>query len=170
LNSYHALTIGEIEVEDHLKRLLPNFPNKIEDIKHYNNILSAVFNTMLVGYMPDYTCLITPIFRAMDYYLHRILSDKLGKNTVTSNGKNNFAYFSKESNTSRYSYNSTKGNASEDQIEFLNDLYNYYNKIRHPYAHWSKDSIDTPVIDDMHVARDLILEGLQLIDKYYIMF
>jgi ribonuclease HI len=170
LNIYHALSIEEIELENQLKNLLPNFPNNIQDTKHYNNILSAIFNTMLVGYMPDYTCLITPIFRAMDYYLHRILGDKLGNNTVTSNGKNNFAYFNRENDVSRYYYNSRRGSASEEQIEFLNDLYNFYNKIRHPYTHWSKDSIDTPVITDMSVARDLILEGLQLVDKYYIIF
>ena len=170
LNTYHALTVEKEEVENQLKNLLPNFPNEIQDIKHYNNILSAIFNTMLVGYMPDYTCLITPIFRAMDYYLHRILSDKLGNNTVTSTGKNNFAYFNKDNGNSRYYYNSTKVNASTRQIDFLEDLYNYYNKIRHPYAHWSKDSIDTPVITEMHVARDLILEGLQLVNKYYILF
>lgn len=170
LNTYHALTIEEVEVENQLKNLLPNFPNEIMDKKHYNNILSAIFNTMLVGYMPDYTCLITPIFRAVEYYLHRILGDKLGKNTVMSNGNNNFAYFNLEKDVSRYYYNSTRGSASEEQIEFLNDLYNFYNKIRHPYTHWSKDSIDTPVITDMSVARDLILEGLQLVDKYYIIF
>ncbi|MFA7203654.1 MAG: viroplasmin family protein [Candidatus Caldatribacteriota bacterium] len=170
LNTYHALTVEKEDVENQLVNLLPNFPNEIGDLKHYNNILSAIFNTMLVGYMPDYTCLITPIFRAMDYYLHRILSDKLGNNTVTSKGKNNFAYFSKDNGDLRYYYNSTKDNASEEQIEFLNDLYNYYNRIRHPYAHWSKDSIDTPVITEMHVARDLILEGLQLVNKYYILF
>ncbi|MBP2025280.1 viroplasmin family protein [Peptoniphilus stercorisuis] len=170
LNTYHALTVEKEEVENQLKNLLPNFPDEIQDIKHYNNILSAIFNTMLVGYMPDYTCLITPIFRAMDYYLHRILSDKLGNNTVKSTGKNNFAYFNKDKGNSRYYYNSTKVNASTRQIDFLDDLYNYYNKIRHPYAHWSKDSIDTPVITEMHVARDLILEGLQLVNKYYILF
>lgn len=45
------------DVENQLVNLLPNFPNKIGDLKHYNNILSAIFNTMLVGYMPDYTYL-----------------------------------------------------------------------------------------------------------------
>lgn len=170
LNTYHALTIEEVEVENQLKNLLPNFPNEKKDIKHYNNILSAIFNTMLVGYMPDYTCLITPIFRAMEYYLHRILGEKLGNNTERSNGSNNFAYFKRDDDASNYYYTSSRDNATDEQIDFLNDLYNYYNKIRHPYAHWSKDSIDTPVITDMNVARDLIMEGLQLVNKYYIMF
>ena len=170
LNTYHALTIDEIEVENEFKNLLPNFPRKFSDTKHYNNLLSAVFNTMLVGYMPDYTCLLTPIFRAMDYYLHRILCDKLGKNTENSKGRNDFSYFSKNESTLRYYYNSTSNGLSVDQIDYLNDLYNFYNKIRHPYSHWSQNSIDVQVITEMNVARDLIAEGLKLVDKYYIMF
>lgn len=167
LNTYHALTIDEIEVENEFKNLLPNLPRKFSDTKHYNNLLSAVFNTMLVGYMPDYTCLLTPIFRAMDYYLHRILCDKLGKNTENSKGRNNFSYFSKNESTLRYYYNSTSNGLSVDQIDYLNDLYNFYNKIRHPYSHWSQNSIDVQVITEMNVARDLIAEGLKLVDKYY---
>lgn len=170
LNNYHALSIEEIEVENRFNNLIPDFPSKFSDTKHRNNLLSAVFNTMLVGYMPDYTCLITPVFRAMEYYLHRILSDKLGKSTTTGIDKNNFAYFNKNSGNSRYYYNSAKNGLSEKQINFLNDLYNYYRKIRHPYSHWSQNSIDSPVISDMNVARDLILEGFKLINKYYIMF
>ncbi|WP_352417802.1 viroplasmin family protein [Proteiniborus sp.] len=169
LNTYHALTIDEIEVENEFKNLLPNFPERFSDTKHYNNLLSAVFNTMLVGYMPDYTCLLTPIFRAMDYYLHRILHDKLGKNTENNKGHNNFSYFSKDESTGRYYYNSSSNGLDKKQIDFLNDLYNFYNRIRHPYSHWSQNSIDVQVITEMSVARDLIIEGLKLIDKYYIM-
>lgn len=170
LNTYHALTIDEEEVENELKNLLPNFPIKFSDTKHYNNLLSSVFNTMLVGYMPDYTCLLTPIFRAMEFYLHRILHDKLGKNTEKSNGHNNFSYFSKNESTLRYYYNSSTNGIGENQIDFLNDLYNFYNQIRHPYSHWSQNSIDVQVITEMNVARELIIEGLKLVDKYYIIF
>lgn len=170
LNTYHALSITEEEVEKQLKILMPDFPSNIKDKKHYNNILSAVFNTMLLGYMPDYTCLITPIFRAMDYYLHRVLGDKLGRNTLDHKGRNKFGYFDYNKELNKYIYNSSTKGATTYQVEFLNDLYNYYNEIRHPYSHWSKDSIDTPVITDITVAKDLIIEGLKLINKYYILF
>ena len=155
LNTYHALTIDEIEVENEFKNLLPNFSSRFSDTKHYNNLLSAVFNTMLVGYMPDYTCLLTPIFRAMDYYLHRILHDKLGKNTENSNGRNNFSYFGKDESTLRYYYNSTGNGLNVDQIDYLNDLYNFYNKIRHPYSHWSQNSIDVQVITEMNGSMSI---------------
>ncbi|ERJ12739.1 ribonuclease H1 domain-containing protein [Haloplasma contractile] len=170
LNAYHALTIDEIEVINKMKDLIPNFPGNFSDTKHYNNVLSAVFNTMLVGYMPDYTCLLTPTFRAMEYYLHKILNGKLGKNTENTNGRNNFSFFSKDSTTEKYYYNSSNNGLDKTKIDYLNDLYNYYNKIRHPYSHWSQNSMDVQVISEMNVARDLIIEGLELINKYYIIF
>ena len=125
---------------------------------------------MLVGYMPDYTCLLTPVFRAMEYYLHNILHYKLGKNTETPKGQNNFAYFSKDQQTGKYFYNSAKQDFDRTKIDYLNELYNFYHKIRHPYSHWSLKSIDVQVIADMSVARELIIEGLKLIDKFYMIF
>lgn len=59
LNSYHALTLKEVEVQNRFEQILPHYRKDKE--KHYANLLSAVYNTMLTGYMPDYTCLVTPI-------------------------------------------------------------------------------------------------------------
>jgi len=169
LNSYHALTLDEFSVQKRLVELLPNFAKDTTDEKHYNNIMSSVFNTMLVGYMPEYTCLLQPVFRGTEYYLHRILNDKLGKETADKNGNNDFGFFDKDKDN-RYSYNSKFNGLNDKQIGLLNDTYNFYNKIRHPYSHWSKESVNTSVITSMETARDLILEGFILFDKYYIMF
>lgn len=170
LNSYHALTLTKDEVQEEFLKLLPDFPDPFKDTKHYNNLLSAVYNTMLVGYMPDYTCLLTPIFRTTEYYLHRVLNGKLGLATETSSGKNNFAFFSKDPVSLRYYYNSGSSGLTQQQIDFLNDLYNYYNRIRHPYSHWSQNSMDTQVISQMNVARDLIKEGLIFVNDYYLKY
>lgn len=170
LNYYHALSIDETEVERKFREMLPNFPERFQDAKHYNTLLSAVYNTMLTGYMPDYTCLIHPVFRAIEYYLHRILHNKLGKNTVYENGSNKFNYFSKDQSSGRYYYNSSYNELSDDQIILLNEFYNFYNKIRHPFSHWSLHSIDSAVITSMTVARDYIKEGLNLVNNYYIIF
>ena len=51
--------------------------------------------TMLTGYMPDYTCLVTPIFRAYEFFLHRILGDVMELETENDKGNNKFSYFSK---------------------------------------------------------------------------
>ena len=42
--------------------------------------------------------------------------------------------------------------------------------MRHPYSHWAESSMDTQVITDIKTAHDLILEGLQFVNKYYIIF
>lgn len=175
LNTYHALTVEKPEVENAFSTLLPNFPINNIDTKLRNTLLSAVFNTLITGYMPDYTCLVIPLFRAMEFYLHRILHDRLGKNTTITgkDGKfkgNNFAFFNENKITGNFEYNSSVSGLSHNQIDYLNELYSRYNKMRHPYSHWSENSMDTHVITDIKTAHDLILEGLQFINKYYIIF
>ena len=175
LNTYHALTVEKLEVENTFSNLLPNFPTDDKDTKLRNTLLSAVFNTLITGYMPDYTCLVTPLFRAMEFYLHRILHDKLGHDTTRTgkDGKfkgNNFSFFSVNETTGNFEYNSSAVVLSTNQIDFLNQLYNSYNKIRHPYSHWSENSMDTHVITDIKTAHDLILEGLKFINEYYKLF
>jgi len=168
LNSYHALTITKEEVENKFEQMLPHY--KKENEKHYANLLSAVYNTMLTGYMPDYTSLVTPIFRAYEFYLHRILGDVMGLDTETDKGTNKFSYFSKNSN-GLYECNSKNvGKLSNIQLGFLNGLYTQYNSVRHPYSHWSANDVDTAVITDMATARQIIEDGLELIDKYYTLF
>lgn len=169
LNSYHALNITQEEVEIRFENLMPHFNGNYGD-KIYFNLLSAVYNTMLVGYMPDYTCLITPIFRAYEYCLHKILGEKMGLTTAKGNGTNNFSYFSKDS-IGKYICNNTKiDHLNETQTNFLNDLYTNYNAVRHPYSHWSSDDYDTAVIPSIQTARDFLTKGLAFIDDYYRIF
>ena len=168
LNSYHALTLKANEVENRFEQLLPHYRHETE--KHYANLLSAVYNTMLTGYMPDYTCLVTPIFRAYEYYLHRILGDTMQLDTETDKGVNNFAFFSKNA-AGLYECSSNKKNLlSLPQLNYLNSLYTKYNSVRHPYSHWSASDVDTAVITDIDTARQLLLDGLNLIDQYYTLF
>ena len=169
LNSYHALTIPKEKVEVYFETLLPNYSGSYND-KNYYNLLSATYNMMLTGYMPDYTCLVTPIFRAYEYYLHKILGDKMGLDTARDNGTNNFAYFDKTSN-GRYECNSSsKDKLTKKQLEFLNDFYTNYNRVRHPYSHWSADDYDTAMIENIEKARELLEKGLNLINEYYRIF
>lgn len=120
--------------------------------------------------MPDYTCLVTPIFRAYEYYLHRILGDVMQLDTETDKGTNNFAFFLKNA-VGLYECNSKNSNLlSLPQLNYLNSLYTQYNSVRHPYSHWSASDIDTAVITDIDTARQLLLDGLNLIDQYYTLF
>lgn len=169
LNCYHALSITQDSVEMRFDELLPDFKgNKNEKI--YFNLLSAIYNTMLTGYMPDYTCLITPIFRAYEYCLHKVLGDKMSLETTRENGTNNFAYFQKNKNGTYECNNSAKNILSQVQQDYLNKLYTSYNAVRHPYSHWSADDYDTAVIPDMKTARDHLQKGLTIINNYYKIF
>lgn len=168
LNNYHALTLKADEVETCFEQMLPHYRN--ESPKHYANLLSAVYNTMLTGYMPDYTCLVTPIFRAYEYYLHRILGDKMGLDTETDKGTNRFSFFSKNA-VGLFECKCREANVlSSQQLNYLNALYTKYNSVRHPYSHWSASDIDTAVITDIDTARGILADGLNLADQYYTLF
>lgn len=167
LNTYHAVNVEKSDLENAFSQIMPDFPDSIENSKLRNTLLTAVFNTKMVMDIPDYTFLVTPVFRAMEYYLHRILHDYLGKETETDKGKNNFAYFGKDDVTKEYFYNSSNESLSSSQIDYLNKLYNEYSKIRHPYSHWSQDPIDTKVIEDLSIARELIKTNLKLMNEFY---
>lgn len=169
LNHYHALTLTKTDVENKFENYLPDYKEDRQG-KHYNNLLSAVYNTMLTGYMPDYTALLAPVFRSYEYYLHRILGDVMGLTTENNNGTNNFSFFDKIAN-GVYECNSPKRNLLDtNQLKYLNELYISYHEIRHPYSHWSADDTETAVITDMETAQDYIKKGLTLFDKYYILF
>ena len=169
LNRVHVLTLTKEEIEIKFEQLLPNYTGERRE-KHYNNLLSAVYNTMLIGYMPDYTSLVTPIFRAYEYFLHRILGDKFGLVTCDSRGKNNFSFFDRLPD-GKYECNSRNRSVlTAEQLTYLNELYNAYHELRHPYSHWSADDYDTAVITKIEVAQEYLHKGLTLADKYYTLF
>lgn len=90
--------------------------------------------------------------------------------TETDKGTNNFSYFSRNIN-GLYECNSKNADKlTKKQLDYLNKLYTQYNSVRHPYSHWSANDIDTAVITDMATARQIIEDGLELIDKYYTLF
>ncbi|WP_237036837.1 viroplasmin family protein [Mediannikoviicoccus vaginalis] len=167
LNTYHAVNIEKDDLENTFSQFLPDFPSNTENLKVRNTLISAVFSTKLIADLPDFTFLVTPVFRAMEYYLHKILNDYLGKETENINSKNNFSFFSINKETKEYYYNSDKKDLNNSQIDYLNRLYNSYNRIRHPYSHWSQDSMDTEVIEDLKTARELIITNLNLINEFY---
>lgn len=94
----------------------------------------------------------------------------MGLDTEDAKGKNIFSYFSKNT-LGQFECNSPqKATLSTSQLAFLNRLYTKYNSIRHPYSHWSASDVDTAVITNIQEARHLLLDGLSLIDQYYINF
>ena len=90
--------------------------------------------------------------------------------TSHDNGTNNFSYFNKTVAGSYECSSSSKNKLSGKQLVFLNDFYTNYNKVRHPYSHWSSEDYDTAMIDNIEKARELLEKGLNLINEYYILF
>ena len=168
LNRYHALTITPEEVENKFEQLVPHYRHDTK--KHYYNLLTGVYNTMLTGYMPDYTCLVTPIFRAYEYYLHKILGEKMQLSTENDKGTNNFSFFSRKTDGSYECNSSSRNVLSADQLNYLNALYTTYNGVRHPFSHWSASDVDVAVITEMEEARNYLLDAFALIEQYYILF
>lgn len=170
LNSFRALNLTEIEVIVKFEDYLPLYKGD-RDGKFYRTLLSSVYNTMLTGYMPDYTCLVTPIFRVYENYLHNILGGKMGLPTTTTKGNNKFAYFNTDPTTGAYFCTSKNVSIlTPDQLDYLNGLYNCYHRVRHPYSHWSSSEVATAVITEISDARDYIEEGLTIANNYYKLF
>lgn len=167
LNTYHAVEVEKSDLENAFIQLMPDFPDGNENIKIRNTLLTAVFNTKVIMDLPDYTFLVTPIFRAMEYYLHKILNGYLGQQTEDNRGRNNFGFFELDDVTKDYFYNSRHNELRSSQIDYLNRLYNEYHRLRHPYSHWSQNSIDTSVIEDLNTARELIISNLELMNEFY---
>jgi len=169
LDNYYAIDIPKDAVTRKFDKLVCNFSDNYEN-KIYNNILTAVYNTMISTYMPDYTQLLTPVFRAYEYCLHRILGDKLGLKTQTLKGKNRFAFFNRDKYGTYSLNNGNKSLLTTDQLMLVEEIYNKYNAVRHMYSHWSYDEADTAVVETIEDAREIINEGLANINKYYALF
>lgn len=91
-------------------------------------------------------------------------------NTCDKNGKNNFGYFNRD-DKGRYGCSSNNVNKlTISQANFLNELHNEYHDVRHQYSHWSADDYDTAIITDIEDAREYLLKGLTLINKYYTLY
>jgi len=70
-----------------------------------------------------------------------------------------------------YECNSRSRSAlSAQQLNYLNNLYTKYNSVRHPYSHWSASDVDTAVITSIDEARNLLNDGIILVNQYYTLF
>ena len=168
LNDYHAQTLYFSDVESRFKQLLPHY---VEDTaKHYATLLSTVYNTMFLEYMPDYACLLTPLFRAYEYYLHKILGDVMGLNTRTDAGIDNFSFFSERDDGSYECNSPQKSLLSNAQLKYLNLLYAQYDNVKRLYARWSFNDTKNAVVADIEIARNLLNDGLSVMDQYYTLF
>lgn len=123
LNRYYALQIEDEQIYVLAATKLPNIRFETLDPKIRLVFECSMYNYLITSNMPVYTSLVFPAFIISEFYLHYILGRCLGNATSSSNGKNNFAYFNKDGNY--YTYNRSTVGYSADQIDTLNDLYNF---------------------------------------------
>lgn len=168
LNRYHALQIENDEVYSLAGIKLPNILFEKLDPKIKLVFECSMYNYLITSNMPEYTSLVTPVFRICEYFLHHILGHILGNSTVTPDGKNNFSFFSKIGGY--YEYNRSCAGLSITQINILNDLYNFYNKNRHIYSHWNSVDLESNIVTSMKEARDIMDESFILFDKIHTLF
>lgn len=170
LNDYHEINIDKKEIEVKFNAYLPNFDKqKTNDQKLINTLNQAVYNTMLKGDRPDYTDLATPSLRAIEYYLYKIL---MSKDIIKSNDDSyGFNCFEKADDDpeSRQLQKGHQKHYSVEQVEYINELYNFYRNHRNTLDHWDKNGV-TRVLESMEEARSLIISNLKLFDKFYTLF
>ena len=153
-------------VESTFVKLLPNY--NFENQKLDNSLHQAIQNyeTSLSQY--DYTYLVMPVLRALEYYLHKTLG-KAELQTVDKRDRNFFAYFQGK-NPRKLQKGHRKKFSSSAEISYVEKLYDFYALRRHSYSHWDEDSDDTAVIENINDARDIISEACQIINEYYTIY
>lgn len=168
LNAFNKVEVDHKEVEMRFNEVLPNYrhtSNKLD-----KTLKQAAYNLTIDGVRYDYTDLPMPILRAIDYYLHSIFRS-IGLSTVTSSGKNNFAFFDRDENGIHCIQNAhAKKFRNDKQVEYVNKIYNFYYINRHQLFHWDGNSEETRLISSIGEARVVIKEGFTILDECYLLF
>ena len=56
---------------------------------------------------------------------------------------------------------------SEEKVKTLERAYNFYSKKRHPYSHATGYDVDTRIIEDKKVAKEIFNDTINLIKSSY---
>lgn len=168
LNSFNRIEVNKDIVEEKFNSVLPNY--KLLSNKLDKTLRQAAYNLTLDGVRYDYSDLPMPILRSIDYFLHDILSS-IGLRTVTQNGVNNFSFFDC-GHEKVYSLQQVHASKFDDEKKciYLNELYNFYRVHRHTLFHWDEESEQTRVLNTIEEARNVLKQGFELIDKYFVIF
>lgn len=163
MNDFQDDNVSYSVVESTFQDFFPNY-RKSEQV--LNNALYQTiqnYETSLKQY--DYTYLVFPVFRALEYFLHRTLS-KANLITANERGVNNFGFFDDE----RCIQNAHRDKFTFEEREYVEKLYQFYKNRRHKYFHWAQDSLDTAIVEDIQTVRKEIKDACKIIDEYYIIY
>ena len=173
LNGYHEVKMDSDDIDKLFNQLMPNYVRGQKKLSKLDNVLyKAVYNYNLKDdQIRDYSDLPMPMLGALEYYLHTTFKS-VSLLTVNSRDVNQFGcYFEKLPNGVFILQNAHAQKFPRiEHAQYLNDLYNFYFNNRHTLVHWNLDIEDTRILETSEESRELIKEGLTIIDNYYIMF
>lgn len=165
-------TIELTTIDDKFKSIMPNSYGKHTD-KLEKSLIRSVYN--LEATCQDLTCteLIFEPLRALEGHILITLSKEYG---VLKPFINNLSMFTYDEENDIVNF---RKNADEEKVREKNNKVDYYKKAykhivkyRHRYFHWDWNAElgqdATLHLDDVVVAKEIILDTLQLIDEYYI--
>lgn len=163
MNDFQEDNVSYSVVESTFQQLLPNY--RMDEAELNNSLYQAIQNYETSIEQQDYTYLVFPAFRALEYFLHKTLK-KAGLVTTSRNGSNIFSFFEEDKKIQKAHINKF----TEAQRNYVEELYDFYSTRRHKYFHWTDDILDLAIIEDINKARIEIKDACVIIDKYYTIY
>lgn len=166
-NNTYRVNIDKEEIYSQFQFYMPNAYDKLPE-KMAKTLHQAVYNLKLTGDMFDGTFLAQPAIRVMEAHLKLVLQECeiiSGWEYIKENGFDMF-----EKTGSKFKLKSERyGNAKEDKIRYIGNIYTFYHNNRHQLSHWDDPTnpLDTTKLLSVDVAHDLIKRTLAIIDEYY---
>lgn len=167
-NDTYNLNIDKDEVRSEFQFYMPNAYDKLPSKKMERSLHQAVYNLKVTDDMFDGTYLAQPAIRVVEAQLKIALIEcDIIPNARYIKDKT-FDMFEKDG--TKYKLKPDRyGNAKQDQVKYIGNIYTFYHNNRHALEHWDDPTspLDTTKILDVQEAHDLIKRALKLIDKYY---
>ena len=164
-----------IKTESHLtkKDIEESLEHYIPDAKpHLNSKLQkmlcqSIFNLNINVEMFEYSFLTFPALKALEGHLKHIMKE----NSIPLIDKK-FSMFEKVRFGKYELSDENKVGLNNQQINAINDGYNFYNINRHSIFHWAEVDLEIPmdstrIIDNIAEARSIIINVFEIVNKYY---
>lgn len=175
INTMNEACNNNIEIdniEQKYVNLMPNSHDKHND-KLKKSLIKSVYNLEVTCQNLTCTDLIFEPLRALEGHIIITLSENYGIVKPYRNNLSMFKYIEKD-DIIKFKYDEDKSKVEEkdDKLDYYINAYRHIVKYRHRYFHWGwneelgKDT--TLHLDDIEVAKEIILDTLKLIDEYYI--
>lgn len=164
--------IGVTTIDDKFKSIMPNSYGKYTD-KLEKSLIKSVYN--LEATCQELTCteLIFEPLRALEGHIIITLSKDYGVTKPFANNLSMFTYDEENDIVNfRKKIDEDKVREKNNKVDYYKKAYKHIVKYRHRYFHWGwNEELGQDVtlhLEDVGVAKGIILDTLKLIDEYYI--